>query len=633
MRLPAYPLITVDPFFSIWSRSEKLYEDDTMLWCGQKKRISATVSVDGKTYRFIGKGVQPAIEQTDRKVTPYITYYTFKNEQVRLDVRFYTPLLIKELDCLSLPCSFIDCSVSSADGKIHEVSVKLSLGSEFCYNKTAKEIETSVESYKNSELVSMGLKNQTPLSESGDDVGANWGYYYLCGGKAEVGTDRKHRISSVCSGRTDASLEFNYIAAFDDVYSIEYMGEKLKGLWTESFADIKDAIIFCRDNRETLYKKLLAQNDVILKDAEGFGESYQAILTAAARQVLAGHKLVRNGKGELLYLSKECYSNGCINTVDVSYPAVPMFLIYNPELVKAMMTGIFEFSRSKAWNSDFAPHDIGQYPLADGQVYALRKTMNKYRRTIFTERRDYFDPKYHMPVEECGNMLVMSYAYYHFSGDDSQMKANYDLLEKWADYLIKQGVVLDNQLCTDDFAGHSEKNVNLAIKSIMGIACFDRISKALGKDTDAMETAKAFAKELVEKAEVNGYLSFSVGNEESWSLKYNMAWDLVFSFNLFDKGIYAAESRKYREELNEYGVPLDMRKDFTKTDWMLWASVLDESGENTRLFSESIVGYLRDTQDRYCFTDWYETKEPKECSFHHRTVQAGLWMPVLKKKA
>ena len=230
-------------------------------------------------------------------------------------------------------------------------------------------------------------------------------------------------------------------------------------------------------------------------------------------------------------------------------------------------------------------------------------------------------------------MLVMSYAYYRFSGDDSQMKANYDLLEKWADYLIKQGVVLDNQLCTDDFAGHSEKNVNLAIKSIMGIACFDRISKALGKDTEAMETAKAFAKELVEKASVNGYLSFAVGNEESWSLKYNMAWDLVFGFNLFDKGIYAAESRKYREELNEYGVPLDMRKDFTKTDWMLWASVLDESGENTKLFSESIVRYLRDTQDRYCFSDWYETKEPKECSFRHRTVQAGLWMPVLKKKA
>ena len=125
MRLPAYPLITVDPFFSIWSRSEKLYDDDTMLWYGRKKRISATISIDGKAYRFIGKGVQPAIEQTDRKVTPYITYYTFKNEQVQLDVRFYTPLLINELNCLSLPCSFIDCSVSSADGKIHEVSVKL----------------------------------------------------------------------------------------------------------------------------------------------------------------------------------------------------------------------------------------------------------------------------------------------------------------------------------------------------------------------------------------------------------------------------------------------------------------------------------------------------------------------------
>ena len=58
MRLPAYPLITVDPFFSIWSKSEKLYDSDTLLWCGIKKRISGVISVDGKKMRFMGKGVR-----------------------------------------------------------------------------------------------------------------------------------------------------------------------------------------------------------------------------------------------------------------------------------------------------------------------------------------------------------------------------------------------------------------------------------------------------------------------------------------------------------------------------------------------------------------------------------------------
>lgn len=631
MRLPAYPLITVDPFFTVWSHSENLYDDDTMLWFGGKKSVNGIVSVDGESFRFIGKGNDEPITQTERKITPYITYYSFENDKIRLDVKFYTPLIIKELEHLSLPCSYIDCAVSSIDGKEHDVAVRISFNEEFCYNETPEEIEATTGSFGDIKFSKMGLKNQIPLSKSGDEVSAEWGYFYLCGDKVETG-DAAYKISAECQGKTDKQIEFNFIAAYDDVFSIEYMGEKLRGLWTETHGTVGDAIVYCRDSREMLYKKLLEQNEMILADSEKYGTAYQTILTAAARQVLAGHKLVRNSKGELLFLSKECYSNGCINTVDVSYPALPMFLLYNPELVKAMMTGIFEFSRSKTWDFDFAPHDIGQYPIADGQVYALKKEMDEYRRCIYAEKRDYFKSHEHMPVEECGNMLIMSYTYYRFSGDVSQMEKNYDLLEKWANYLVKQGVVLDNQLCTDDFAGHSEKNVNLAVKSIMGIACFDRISKALGKECDLMATAKEYADKLVSLTSKNGYLSFSIGNDESWSLKYNMVWDIILEFNFFDKKIYALESEKYRAEVNKYGVPLDMRKDFTKTDWMLWASVLDESGKNTSLFSECIVRYLNDTEDRYPFSDWYETKEPKERSFRHRTVQAGLWMPVLKDK-
>jgi hypothetical protein len=65
---------------------------------------------------------------------------------------------------------------------------------------------------------------------------------------------------------------------------------------------------------------------------------------------------------------------------------------------------------------------------------------------------------------------------------------------------------------------------------------------------------------------------------------------------------------------------------------MLWAACLDDTNKNTELFSGRIVAYLKDTNDRNCFSDWVETKEPKQSGFDHRTVQAGLWMPVLKKK-
>ena len=108
MRLPAYPLITVDPFFSIWSRSETLYDAPTTLWCGIPKRLTGFVTVDGKKFRFLGKGKGAVIEQKDLVVTPYVTEYTFSNSAVSLNVRFWTPLtraplLITSLRCLTAP--------------------------------------------------------------------------------------------------------------------------------------------------------------------------------------------------------------------------------------------------------------------------------------------------------------------------------------------------------------------------------------------------------------------------------------------------------------------------------------------------------------------------------------------------
>ncbi len=638
MKLPAYPLITVDPFFSIWSKSDKLYDGTTYFWSGIKKRISGTVYVDSIAFRFLGSGQSKVINQTDLEVTPYITKYTFENEYIRLKVSFWTPLVLNDLYIMSTPCSFIDYEVEVIDGKKHDVALVFSAGEEFCYDKCIKRVIKTLGTVGKLSYGKIGRVAQKPLNKIGDGVSADWGYLYVCGGEVSFGLTKINSVKSVFKfPELTSRAAARNIIAFDDILSIEYFGKRLTGLWREKFSSIEEAIACCDEYHDELLEAIKEQNQKILFDAEKFGEDYCKILTAAARQVLAAHKLVRNTTGEILYLSKECHSNGCINTVDVSYPAIPMFLVYHPELVKAMMIGIFEFARMPVWKADFAPHDIGTYPVADGQVYALKNNYGKAinKRAIY-KNKDFgiFNQDWQMPVEECGNMLIMSYAYYYVTGDVSQLKKNFDLLKKWADFLVKKGVVLDNQLCTDDFAGHSEKNVNLAIKEIMGIASFSRICEVLSDENNIFyfETAKKYAQELCRISRVGDYLAFSVGNKESWSLKYNLIWDILFKFNLFPKEIYKGESEKYRAELNQYGVPLDNRKDFTKTDWMLWASCLDETGENTKLFSSCIVKYLADTQDKNCFTDWYETKIPKERGMNHRSVQAGLWMPVLKEK-
>ncbi|MBR2315588.1 MAG: DUF4964 domain-containing protein, partial [Clostridia bacterium] len=83
MRLPTYPIVTIDPHFSIWSRQDKLTDGDTYLWCGIKKRIEGKITVDGETLRFLGKGKEPAIEQKGNNITPYISSYIFENAKIR----------------------------------------------------------------------------------------------------------------------------------------------------------------------------------------------------------------------------------------------------------------------------------------------------------------------------------------------------------------------------------------------------------------------------------------------------------------------------------------------------------------------------------------------------------------------
>ena len=636
MKLPAYPIATIDPHFSIWSRCDRLTDGDTYLWCGIRMKIDGTLTLDGETLRFLGKGNEKALEQTDCRISPYFSEYIFENEKIRLQFKTWSPFLFDDFQIMSAPVSFFDTVITSLDGEKHSVSVKFTAHNELCGSSDAKKINKYTDGIEGTKFAVMGLTDQKPLHTSGDTFRADWGYVCLMGGSVSCS---KTGITAESETKCVKKYAYSCVIGYDDVYSINYFGEKLKGLWTEKFASIGHAMKFCLENKDELKDRVKIQEKMILDDAKDFGKDYQNILSAAARQVMAAHKLVRNAKGQLLYMSKECHSNGCINTVDVSYPATPMYLLYTPELIKAMLVGIFEFANMPLWKEEFAPHDIGRYPLACGQVYALKPHLHiiphsvSYKKIYKAKGTNIYMPQFQMPVEECGNMLLLTYSYYMVSGDTDFLKDNYPTLSVWANYLKNKGVILDTQLCTDDFAGHSKKNVNLAIKAVMGMAAFGRITEALGLESDWNEVAKKYADELVSACATDkNYLPFSIDKKDSWSLKYNLVWDILYDFGLFDKNLYKGETEKYREELNAYGVPLDHRRTFTKTDWELWAACLDETKENVGAFSKCICAYLAATKDRNCFTDWPDTKEPKQCGFDHRTVQAGLWMPVLFKK-
>lgn len=684
--LPAYPLLVKDPFFSIWSTTDKLNESDTEFWNGLKRRVYGLVSADGKTYCFMGKvdGAEN-MTQTSGSLTAFTTDYTFVSPDFDLNVSFVSPLTPDNLELLGCPVCYVNYDLIPKK-KLNKVSVSLFVGEEICYDRERMTVRGGVHSLPMGECAWMGLKKQLIMSQAFDSSAAEWGYWYLVGqnsfltsreavDKYVKGGDLEFIITPDCDKflasenayyNIDSKTSGKFMLAFDDLVSIFYFGDFLRGYWFEDGKDIFDALVYSEENRGKILEELNKFDADLKKCAEKYGEDYLLILYAGLRQSVGAHKLVKNKKGEVLFLSKECHSNGCIATADVSYPSTPLYLLYNPELVKGMLRPIFEFNDKEVWKFDFAPHDAGTYPWCMGNVYGSAGDNKKQvvdggnwdkkgdgyipcNYPITYNLRfgaDIFAEKNQMPVEECGNMLIMTAAALVADGDKSLASENFDALTKWVKYLVEFGLKPGNQLCTDDFTGHLDQNVNLSVKAIVGIMAYSIICDKLGKRDEAEKyekTAREYAAEWKKTCFTKGKptpLTFDSA-DGTFSLKYNILFDVLFGTNLFGSDVRESETDYYIEKAEKYGIALDNRAEFTKTDWVLWAAALSDSVEKRRKILAPLAKFLRETPQRIPFSDWTFVTDAKTgwwytdkaaggiCCFRNRTVQGGLFSLLL----
>ena len=493
--LPAYPLWVIDPLFSVWAKTEALNGDDTVFWTGQSKRACGFVRWNGKTYCFMGRygGALP-LEQTDVRVSAFSTDYTFRGEGFTLGVRFVSPLLPDDLKTLACPVCYTDYEVRAEGELPADFSVALMLDEEFCYNGERAAVAGGVLPLKGYEAAYFTRARNLVLSDTSDFCSPDWGDIYLAAEEswfvsesAVNGYLRDGKAAYVrkncerqCLLGVNRAAKGTFMTAFDDKVSIFYFGEWLKGYFFRNGKTIIDALGYARKEHGSILAKCGAFDEALQKDCAAVGEGYYTLACAALRQSVGAHKLVETRKGELLFLSKENDSNGCIGTADVSYPSIPLYLLYNPELVNGMLRGIFDFAKMPVWTFGFAPHDVGTYPWCAGQVYGTAEREDKYCCGRFTEwnaprtnqmlylrpaASDVYNKDLQMPVEECGNMLIMTAAALRAGADKKLAKQNFSLLKKWVKYLEKFGLRPENQLCTDDFAGHLAGNVNLSLKA------------------------------------------------------------------------------------------------------------------------------------------------------------------------
>ena len=626
MRAPAVPLITIDPYFSIWSEADKLTDKDTCHWTNKSNKIAGILEVDGEKFCFMStvEGLNN-MEQKSLDIDALSTTYVFVNKKVELTLVFTSPVLPDDLYLLTRPVSYLKASCKSIDGKEHSAKILIYASEELCLDVkgqmsvTISEVNGLEDGVKG---IKMSASVQNILNKLGDDVRIDWGYFYLtvkgvdskvCQCKPVENDEMSYVTVSADISSSDALIAFSY----DDIDSLIYFGDPVRSYWNKNGETIETAINKAYADYELCMEKCnVFAKDLTSNATLAGGEKYAEMLSLSYRQIMAAHKLVIDKNGELLYVSKECFSNGCAVTVDVSYPSIPMFLLYNPNLVLGMMRPIFKYANAGVWPFDFAPHDVGCYPFLNGQVYSSG-----------------IDPTHQMPVEECGNMLVMAAAASVALNDVSYARTNIEDLEKWSKYLIKYGNDPENQLCTDDFAGHLAHNCNLSLKAIMGIAGLGVIYKMMGnisKYDELIKTAKDMAASWIKRAS-NGDGSYRLAFDVpgSFSMKYNAIWDKIFDLGIFPKEVLASEFKSNFTRFEKYGMPLDNRKTYTKSDWLVWTATFAEDKADFEGFISPLWDAYNESESRVPMTDWYETTDAHQCGFQHRTVQGGLFIKLL----
>lgn len=571
-------------------------------------------------------------KQTNINVTATQTTYQFACGPIDLTLNFLSPLLATDLDILSRPISYISFDLKSNDQLPHQTEIIFGVSENIAKHEVNKKAEFEKMQKNGLKFIRSGLSEQNILGRKGDDVRIDWGYAYLATANPETNLSQ-HTLDEIIDGKlstkvrgesfltstTKLSIENKKLSkgmlmlGYDDLYSIQYFGKNLEPWWKKIHGNMEDLLIKASAEYPAVQTKCDAFDSQMYNDAlKSGGKEYASLCIAAYRQSLAAHKLVRGNQGEVLFPQKENFSNGSIWTVDVTYPSAPLALLYNPLLLEGMVEPIIRYSESGKWTKPFPSHDLGTYPLANGQTYPED-----------------------MPVEEAGNMILLTAAICKAEQNIDFAKKHWETLSSWVEFLVKDGFDPANQLCTDDFAGHLARNANLSMKAITGIGAYAQMAVLLGKKEVAEKysiIAKEFAIKWIKLAADEDHYSLTFDKKGTWSQKYNLVWDKLLGLNLFPQEVYEKEIKYYLTRQQQYGLPLDSRKTYTKSDWVIWSATLSNNIDEFQQLIHPIYAFLQSTPTRVPLSDWHETTNGKQVGFQARSVVGGYFIKMLDDK-
>ncbi|KAL1900280.1 hypothetical protein Sste5346_002591 [Sporothrix stenoceras] len=763
---PVLPLLVRNPYLSFWltGAREKPWERWPIFWTGHSVGFSIMASVPSthNVYPLLGRP-QDSLSRSDKKFTVAFPEYlgavfdasttnlTYlvpgpAEGKLKVTLSFLSPITPTSTFRQSIPAAYLNVIV---EGNF-DVDIYLDINGEWVSGNRDNRIQWGLKeakhkakskSFGDSRTSSKPIKTWTVsraeqqlFTEFADR--AEWGTLYFSapesvkhesGVSAETRTKfaRTGSLGNANDNESRRIMEREPIFAFSKSFHLDQKGNKgaavedsalftfaliqdpvvqyasargltyMRPLWASYIPDTDDLIQYHYDDFAAATKLAKKYSEQLSKDAfESGSKEYEEIASLSARQVLGATEFSGTPENPLLFL-KEISSNGNCQTVDVIFPSFPFFLYTNPRWLAYLLEPLLEHQLSGQYPNDYSMHDLG------------------YHFPNQTGHNDGHDE--YMPVEECGNMLIMGLALVNaFKYDTTpaygtniksevtaanrldlthdQMKymdvhgidrafwggasatttgqkeakewvsRSYKLWKQWTGYLVRESLIPRWQLSTDDFAGWLAYQTNLALKGIIGIRAMSEIASVLGEKEDAEHYLK-ISEEYIVKWQEYGisrdgtHAKLAYDWYGSWTTLYNLYADSLLCFHIpsdakaeaaavfdttgqtplgdGDKGdssvfipdkVYKMQSDWYHNVLQRYGLPLDSRHLYTKSDWEFFAAAI--TGKSTRAeILTSVARWLNETETTEPFTDLYETEGkggyPGGLKFRARPVVGG----------
>jgi hypothetical protein len=658
IRPPATPLVVRSPYLSSWQRSTASAGTWQTFWNGETTAMAGIARIDGTSSAFAGDpSIGPAgavLEQTHLTLTATRSVFTMQGHGVQITLEYLSPIEPGDLQRQSIPMGWVLVSARSIDGAPHRVSLYLDVSGEWLSGDPSQQFTWAPVSVPYSggaiQAWTMQLAEQQILTEI--DNRAQWGTIILATPQApglsyQSGPSGTVRTQFVDQGALLDTDDTAYTSIGGDGYPsfgfaldlgqvgsrpqtrqfslghvrtplVSYLGTPLQPLWTEYFSDWQQMLAFFHADIAGARKRANTLDAKVSADArKAGGAEYEALCVLSLRQAYGATELALGPDNTPWAFLKEISSDGDTSTVDVIFPASPVWIYLDPQYLSLLLRPIFGYAASGRWTARFAPHDLGPYPAAPGYPHNGGENM---------------------PIEESGNMIIMAAAYTRAAPGTTALvylQAHYRWLKRWADYLVDALPDPGMQNQTDDFAGRIAHSVNLALKGIVAVAAMGQIAEACGERADAIHfrhKARQFIAYWLRHAPAHGQRHLGLTyrrpgrRNRAWGTTYNAYPDALLGTGLVPDSVAAEQAAFYRTKMNRFGLPLQTPHRYGKTDWEMWLAAWLHRHPIAQELIEREYRYANTTRSRVPFCDLYSTVSGDQVyGFQARPVQGGIF--------